>query len=178
MWKLVIVLCTSVGPGNITLISICAIIAFSKIGYSSIDFSLSSLPMSRSITSDHLVRSGRKAIFVLLVTRAGFLALPAVIAVEVGKPYGNKGKTRYQNYALQGPLQLRSVVHSINRFHEGCVHHMITPHVKLNEPPTIVVPLPPLFPCRREDLLGRSVLGAIAVVSITLANSASMCAIH
>ncbi len=60
----------------------------------------------------------------------------------------------------------------------GRVHHVITPHIKLEEPPTIVAPLPSLFPCRLEDLLGRGVLGAIAVVGIALANSASVCAAH
>ena len=53
---------------------------------------------------------------------------------------------------------------------------MITSHVELNESPTIVAPLPPLFPCRLEYLLSRSVLGAIAVMGVVLADSSSACA--
>ncbi len=60
----------------------------------------------------------------------------------------------------------------------GRVHHVITPHIKLDEPPIVVAPLPPLFPYRLEDLLGRGVLGAIANVGIGLANSASVYAVH
>ena len=97
------------GPGNITPIFVCAIMTFSKIGHSLVNLSLSSPPNLRSIASDHLVRSGHKAIFVPLVTTAGLPALPADIAVEVSKLHGNKRRARYQNSALQGQLQFRSV---------------------------------------------------------------------
>ena len=96
-------------PGNITPIFVYAIMAFSKIGHSLVNLSLSSHPTLRPIASNHLVRSGHKAIFVPLVTRAGLPALPADIAVEVSKLHGNNRRTRYQNCALQGQLQFRSV---------------------------------------------------------------------
>lgn len=53
---------------------------------------------------------------------------------------------------------------------------MITSHVKLNECPTIVAPLPPLFPCCLEYLLSRNILGAIAVMGSVLADRAGVCA--
>jgi len=69
--------------------------AFSKIGYSLVNLSLSSYPALRSIASDDLVRSGYKAIFVPLVIRIGLLALPANIAVKVSKLYRNrKGRVK------------------------------------------------------------------------------------
>lgn len=83
--------------------------AFSKIGYSLVNLSLSSHPALRSIASDHLVRPGYKAIFVLLVTRIGLLALAADITVEVSKLHESKRRTRYQNYTPQGQLQFRLV---------------------------------------------------------------------
>ena len=46
---------------------------------------------------------------------------------------------------------------------------MVTTHVE------IVAPLPPLFSRRLEDLLSRSILGAIAIVGIVLTKSASLC---
>jgi len=83
--------------------------AFSKIGHSLVNLSLSSHPALRSIASDHLVRPGYKAIFVPLVTRTGLPALAADITVEVSKLHESKRRARHQNCALQGQLQFRSV---------------------------------------------------------------------
>ena len=73
-------------PANVTPISMGAIMAFSKIGHSLVNLSLSSPPNLRSIAGDDLVRPDYKTIFVPLVTRAGLPALSANIAVEVSKP--------------------------------------------------------------------------------------------
>ncbi len=53
---------------------------------------------------------------------------------------------------------------------------MIKSDVKLNESSTVVTFLPSVFPCRLEYLLSRNVLRAIAVMSVILADSASLCA--
>lgn len=82
---------------------------FSKIGRSLVNLSLSSHSGLRSIASDHLVRSGHKAIFVPLVTTTCLPAPPADIAVDVSKLHGKEREARYQNCAPQGQLQFRLV---------------------------------------------------------------------
>ena len=83
--------------------------AFSRVGHSLVNLSLSSHPALRSIASDHLVHSSHEAIFVSLVARASLPAMAADVNVEVGKLHGDNRKARYQNCALQGQLQFMSV---------------------------------------------------------------------
>lgn len=49
---------------------------------------------------------------------------------------------------------------------------MITSHVELNQSPTVIAPLPPVFPCHLEYLLSRTVFRAIPVVVVALADGA------
>lgn len=87
-----IALFTLVGSGCIAPTVVCAIVAFSQVGNSSIDLSLSSYSDLRLAASDDLVRSGQEPIFVPLVTWTGLPALPAGVAVKINKLKRDRGR--------------------------------------------------------------------------------------
>ena len=53
---------------------------------------------------------------------------------------------------------------------------MIACHVKFNESPAVVAPLPPLLPCSFKDLLSRNVFRAVTIMGVIFADGASACA--
>lgn len=87
-----IALFTLVGSGSIAPTVVCAIVAFSQVGNSSIDLSLSSYPDLRLAASDDLVRSGQEPILVPLVAWTGLPALPAGVAVKINKLKRDRGR--------------------------------------------------------------------------------------
>ena len=87
-----IALFTLVGSASVTPVFVWAIMAFSEVGCSLINLSLSCYSDLSVTTINELVRSGHQAVFVPLVTSAGLPALPADVAIEIDKLYNHKGR--------------------------------------------------------------------------------------
>lgn len=87
-----VALFTLVGSGSVIPSLVCAFMAFSQMGNSSIDLPLSRCADSRWTASDDLVGSGQKAIFVALITAAGLPAFSADVAILTSKLCKDDGR--------------------------------------------------------------------------------------
>ena len=84
---------TLVRSRDITPAVMFTIVSFSEVCNNLVDLLFSSHTSSRDITSDDLIRSSHKAIFVPLITGTSLPALPANIASDISK-LSEKGKKR------------------------------------------------------------------------------------
>ena len=92
--EIMVALFTLVGSAGIIPIFVYTIMAFSEVGSSLINLLFSCNPDLSVVSVNDLVRSGHQAVFVPLITSAGFPALPTNVAVEIDKLYNESERRR------------------------------------------------------------------------------------